>query len=308
MGAPCGHAHNPLPRDGWRLMTNAERRQETLTEGRRRDPQQMIVLRAKFEAAFVRKFRELKKNVFEVMVGEDRFGLSGREVYQFPRSADKVDGFMDWLREQERRGILEMSAGVTHKRAAEQAWTSTYIRAGYAKGIRAGSKELRRQGVKVADTWTDNAFTRPMHADAVGLIYSRTYSELEGITAAMDQAMSRALAEGIARGEGVRKVTARLFNVIDSVGIVRARRIARTEMTRASHVALVNSYREAGVEGVKILGEFKTVGDSAVCEECEFLEGKVFALDTVEAMIPVHPNCRCMALPVVESVNGVELE
>ena len=80
----------------------------------------------------------------------------------------------------------------------------------------------------------------------------------------------------------------------------RAEMIARTELIRAHHLATIQEYRNWGVLGIKVKGEWKTAGDSRVCERCAELEGKIFTLDEIEPMIPFHPLCRCLALPYIE--------
>ena len=51
-----------------------------------------------------------------------------------------------------------------------------------------------------------------------------------------------------------------------------------------------SEYRNAGLSGVTVMAEWMTAG-VGVCPECAALEGKVFSLDTIEGMIPLHPNC-----------------
>jgi hypothetical protein len=53
------------------------------------------------------------------------------------------------------------------------------------------------------------------------------------------------------------------------------------------------------VVGVTVEAEWSTAGDDRVCGECQGLEGIEYTLDQIEGMIPVHPSCRCVALPVV---------
>lgn len=79
--------------------------------------------------------------------------------------------------------------------------------------------------------------------------------------------------------------------------------LARTEIIRAHHVATIQEYRNWAVEGVVVQGEWRTAGDERVCVICEALEKKVFPLDEIESMIPRHPRCRCIALPVEVSAE-----
>ena len=252
------------------------------------------------------------------VVGEgDAFGLHkvranqeapfGGESFNFPRSSDKVSAFMRWLEDQEYAGILETTRGASMQSSAERAWQNVYIRTAYQKGIAQAAGLMRRDGVEVSDRWIDAGILRPIHADRVGLIYTRAYADLEGITDAMDQKISGELAQGLAEGIGAKALAKRLIDRVEGIGVTRARALARTETIRAHADGTLNSYEEAGLEGVTVLSEFSTARDNAVCPKCQDLEGQTFTLAEARGVIPVHPNCRCAWLPVVENPRGVVL-
>jgi SPP1 gp7 family putative phage head morphogenesis protein len=150
------------------------------------------------------------------------------------------------------------------------------------------------------------AFLRPVHADRAGLIYTRAYNELEGITAQMSAAISRTLAQGIIEGRSPREMAKKLAERID-ISAKRARVIARTEVIRAHADATLNSYAEAGLEGVTIESEFSSTDDNKRCPKCANLEGSVYTIEDARGVIPVHPNCRCAWSPVVRDPSGVVL-
>lgn len=54
----------------------------------------------------------------------------------------------------------------------------------------------------------------------------------------------------------------------------------------------------AGAYNVHVRAEFSTAGDDRVCSVCAGLEGEIYTLDEAADLIPVHPNCRCITLPV----------
>ena len=164
-------------------------------------------------------------------------------------------------------------------------------------------------------------FLQPIHADRAGLIYTRTYSELKGVTDAMENQMSQVLSQGIIDGKGPLQIAREMNNRIEQAGgnlaivdeagtglraIDRARMIARTEVIRAHHVANINTYREAGLEGVSVQAEWSTAGDDRVCEKCAELQGLIYSLDMIEGMIPLHPQCRCVALPYLDGTAQLD--
>jgi len=286
----------------------------------RQDPTRTTQLRAQFMADVNRRFRALQK-LIRLVVGErDCFGLGNMRAlvldpqeaarlvqtraFAFGTSREKVERFMSWLQEQEKLGILEVITRPGTRPGVEEVWTDKYIQTAYQKGIIRARKELEKAGYTVGPAEVEGlpgrisgAFLQPVHADKVGMLFSRTFSELKGITAAMDQSISRILATGIAEGRNPMELARDINAQVKKIGINRARTMARTEVIRAHHVATVQEYRLAGLEGVRVKAEWATAGYD-VCPICEALEGKVFSLDEIEGMIPAHPNCRCVALPL----------
>ena len=273
------------------------------------DPTRTTVLRRRFEGDLARRFRRLKGRVNDVLVEDDTFGFRvQQERFEFVRPEQKVASFMDWLRSEQDRGILEIQPGASVERAARSSWMNIYIDTAYIRGLRQALGHIERQGAEVSERWIEQAFFRPIHADRVGLIYTRAYSQLKGITEAMDQQISRELAQGVAEGRHPRVIARRINNRIDHIGITRARLLARTEVISSHAEASLNAYEEAGIEGVEVEAEFSTAGDSRVCSECAALEGHTFTMSEARGIIPVHPNCRCAWLPVVEDARGVTLQ
>ncbi|BAQ67217.1 phage head morphogenesis protein, SPP1 gp7 family [Rhodovulum sulfidophilum] len=267
----------------------------------RYDPTRTTTLRRQFEAAAARRFRNLAAKIREEVDRQDGFGLkTNRGRFDQPRSDQKVAAFMDWLQQQQDAGILEVRRGERLDSAGSRSWASLYVRNAYQKGIAQAASRMRAQGAPVAPEWVEKAFTRPFHVDRVALAYTRAYSDLRGITDAMDQQISRTLAEGLSQGLGPREISRALTDRVHKIGITRARMMARTEVIRAHADASLNAYQEAGVSGVAIEAEFATAGDNAVCPQCEALaRGGPYTLDKARGLIPVHPNCRCAWVPIV---------
>lgn len=273
----------------------------TVHRAKRYDPTKTTTLRQRFEGEAAKRFRRVKGKINRELVERDGFGLrtnAGR--FDFPRTPDKTAAFMDWLREQVALDVLDMRQGQSVQSAADNAWSSVYIRSAYQRGMAHSASELRAQGADVAASWVTDAFTRPFHVDRVGLIYTRAYDELRGVTAEMDRQISRTLADTMARGAGAREIAAAINNRVDNIGITRARLLARTETIRAHAEASLNSYAEAGLMEIDVRAEFQTARDDQVCPICRDLaEGGPYSIDAARGMIPAHPNCRCAWVPRV---------
>lgn len=296
------------------------------------DPTKTTTLRKQFVSKISRKFEELASIIRKAIVDDDCFGLKddeietmalatpGRKAFAFKRSGDKISAFMKWLEEQEEQGILEVTRGVQRLGGSiEEAWTDVYIRSAYQKGRAQALGKLKKAGYDTEGMLEEQTFQagfyQPFHADRVGVLYTRTFSELKGITRAMDQQISRVLAEGMAKGENPIRMAKQLNKVItgrgdgatlgitDSLGRYipakrRAQTLARTEVIRAHHQAHIQEYKIAGALGITIVAEWSTAGDSRVCPICAELEGRRFTPEEVIDLIPRHPNCRCTTMPV----------
>ncbi len=317
------------------------------------DPTRTLTIRTKFVGAMRNRFAQLMAVIRHAVIELDVLALNKEKLianalpatgltsqqFNFPSSDQKIEAFVAWMGEQNQKyilsggttGIRTMGDLIPEATAARNSWITTYIDSAYQKGISRARSEMQKLGIPVDDgTYPGStsdpiqvAFNNPMNADRVGMIYTRAYSSLKGITDAMDSTVSDVLALGIADGRGPREI-ARLLNkaitgdgtgedlgILDSLGRFipakrRAETLARTEVIRAHHQANMAEYRAAGLLGIKVQAEFLTAGDARVCPECASLNGKIMTLDQAENLIPVHPQCRCVALPYIpeDKVGG----
>tara|TARA_Y100000034_G_C6879363_1_gene402664 strand:- start:311 stop:1885 length:1575 start_codon:yes stop_codon:yes gene_type:complete len=247
---------------------------------------------------------------------------------------DRIPEFMDWLEKQNNDFILSKGGkGIqmfpsqttpifpgqasfdaktqTTTRVlggVEGRWTDVHIRSAYQKSVQQTRANLRKQGVKNLPGFESTqeglagVFNAPFHADRVQLAYTSTFSNFQGITKAMEAPIAQTIALGMAEGRNPKelaKAIAGIRGTIDKVGLQRARTLARTEVIRAHHGANIAEMRAMGIEEVIVKAEWLTAGDNRVCPRCEGMEGQVFKLDEIEPLIPLHPNCRCVAIPIV---------
>lgn len=186
---------------------------------------------------------------------------------------------------------------------------NTYIRSSYQKGMESARSKLISAGAPLLpfDEQLGGlvaAFNRPFHANRVALIYTRAFNELKGITAAMDQQISRVLAQGLVEGIGVGEMARRINNRVDKVGISRARTLARTEIVRTfNEAAIAENTAASAVVGEPVLNEWVTALDERVRSSHRPRHGKVFTEEQALFLIG-EPNCRCTLVPYIESVSG----
>lgn len=251
------------------------------------------------------RWNALKLAIRKKIVDEDCFGLKPVEHdilkmtanvrdYAFESNPKKIESFMDWLKRMEERGILTTSKGHPVTKAGQGLWSETYVDSAFREGIRRAEQELKPYPEQ--SKFLQAGMGGPMHADALGLVYSRNFSSLKSGLAQYENTLSQELALGLAEGRNPREMARSLEEKTD-VSRDKCLVTARTETIRAFHVATINTYRQAGVEGVKMQAEWLATDDDRVCPKCEELQGKVFTLDEIEPMIPAHPNCRCTSIP-----------
>ncbi|MCH7534272.1 MAG: minor capsid protein [Bacteroidetes bacterium] len=76
----------------------------------------------------------------------------------------------------------------------------------------------------------------------------------------------------------------------------RPNSIARTETVRLSNNGILNLYKENKIVKVRFLAALS----DRTCPICEDLNGQIFDLNQAGEMIPVHTNCRCSWISVIE--------
>lgn len=293
------------------------------------DPTKTTSLRNSFVRNMDKRFNELVRVIKRTVVDQDCFGLKSLTVQQmtdpgymafnFPRSSEKIEAFMRWLQEQVDKGILTTIQFRQIGQAIEKEWTDIYISDSYKRGLMRARDEMIAAGMSIptieASGGIASVMSTPFHMDRVGVLYTRVFNQLKGITDEMASKISQILAQGMIDGDNPYVIARKLRAAIDGtamgeLGITdklgrfipakrRAEMLARTEIIRAYHLAAIQEYRNWGVLGIKVRAEWRTAGDARVCPECGSLEGKIFTLDEIEGMIPLHPNCRCLALPVI---------
>jgi SPP1 gp7 family putative phage head morphogenesis protein len=105
-------------------------------------------------------------------------------------------------------------------------------------------------------------------------------------------ALRSLLAEGFERGDSISQLTKSIEGYFSESEKYRAEMISRTEVIGASNEGALQRYENEGITK----SEFYPSPDA--CEECLPLASE-YETKEVHGMIPVHPNCRCVWLPVV---------
>jgi SPP1 gp7 family putative phage head morphogenesis protein len=109
--------------------------------------------------------------------------------------------------------------------------------------------------------------------------------------------LGKILLDGFEAGDSIDTIRQAIMTEFDYFDKVRAARISRTEIIMSSSQGTLEGYAESGVVNK---AEFYTAMDERTCDDCNSFHQEVFSLEDAVPMIPLHPNCRCTWLPVIE--------
>lgn len=286
--------------------------------GRDKDPTRTLTLRNRWVGQVNKRFADLRAKVI-MHVGIDN-ALGGRlerqqnwfelatmagPKYVYEEAPEMVRGFLAWLDQQTAHGVLEAYKGGAVG-YGNKLWSDVFIQTAYQRGLAQARADLNSMGAKLPDLGpVYAAFNKPFHADRVALLYTRAFNGMKGVTDAMRSQMSHILAEGMAEGLGPYAIAEKLAGRIDSIGMVRARLIARTEIIRAHSMAALNEYAALeGIVGEEIRVQWWTALDERVRSTHQARHGRVYTRDVAMGLIG-EPNCRCCLLPWTETIAAV---
>jgi SPP1 gp7 family putative phage head morphogenesis protein len=131
--------------------------------------------------------------------------------------------------------------------------------------------------------------------DALEWIATRSLSMAKMVNGTTKEQLRLALAEGFQAGEGVDELTARIRSFYQDGFERRAPLVARTEVIAASAQGSIKGYEDMAVERV----EFYAALDERTCPQCMEKHENTYPVKESRGIIPVHPQCRCVWLPVV---------
>tara|TARA_R110000851_G_scaffold46656_5_gene113557 strand:+ start:990 stop:4106 length:3117 start_codon:yes stop_codon:yes gene_type:complete len=301
----------------------------------KRDPTRTTMLRRRFETDMRKRLRKLKRAIRTIVVGADVFGLSKSKdpftmnaPFRFENYGtdgavlDQILGtgvdpdfiadtagiigaqtpsaqltaYQQWFKEQVDAGLLQVDD------LTGEPWSSPYVQSSYKQSIVRTYNDVHGTGGQPFElgsraTFLEQAFGGPVGTRQIQLLATRTFQQLVGVTAAMEQQMARVLADGLAHGLGARQIASRLNQTVTEIGKKRALVIARTEIIHSYAEGQLDAYEQLNLDGVAVMAEWSTAGDDRVCAACSALEGVVLKIQEARGILPRHPNCRCAFVP-----------
>src|SRR5262245_32205573 len=124
-----------------------------IVNARRRDPTGTGLVRRAYEKAILRRLRKLIADIQTSIVDRDCFGLASRpaftinepagfQQFAFTTDARKHDAFMDWLRQQIDREVLEVVD--RNGNPVEATYQDAYVRQAYEAGASQAAASVTR--------------------------------------------------------------------------------------------------------------------------------------------------------------------
>ena len=153
------------------------------------------------------------------------------------------------------------------------------------------------------DLATEGGELSPAHRQLEGLdpvalewIATRSLTLAQMVNGTTKEELRKVLALGFEEGESVPQLTRRIRQYYQNGYTRRATLVARTEVIAASNEGALQGYEHEGI----IKAEFYASLDERLCVECEALHGNVYPINETHGVIPVHPDCRCTWIPLVD--------
>lgn len=167
-----------------------------------------------------------------------------------------------------------------------------YIKEAYEKGLAKGNADLKKVG------WS---FDIPPDPNSIEFLEGYQFDLIKGVGEDVKKEIKRVIRDGIIDGKSMRQIAKDLREVGFTNKKWRLNTIARTETMRAANYGRYEAWTKSGVVKYK---QWLTAYDDRVCAECEGMNGEIVELDkpfsSGDLMPPLHPNCRCTAIPVFD--------
>jgi len=113
------------------------------------------------------------------------------------------------------------------------------------------------------------------------------FNDISTLNLGQKNALRTILKKGLTQNTSLKSLTDKITALTNDK--YKAERIARTEVVRATSHALLEDYKEAGIDRYR----WVTISDMNRCPECAALQGRVFEVNNPTQIPPLHPSCRC---------------
>lgn len=113
-------------------------------------------------------------------------------------------------------------------------------------------------------------------------------------TRVLERNLNEIMVRGLVQGQTIVVMATELDNRMMR-GYKEAHRLIRTETMHYLNESSLQAYKDAEVKQI----QFWAALDERTCPECGEEHGKIYKIGD-EPILPLHPNCRCTYIPVIE--------
>jgi len=269
-----------------------------------KNPTRTLGIEKKWKAQFNVRYRKLKGAI-------NRYFLEAVPIlnFEFNYSDKAITEFVAFLDSEIKDKIYD---NITDP---QMFWQNEYLNRTYTRGVNQANVNIKKAYKGDLDTVNLRGGAIPslstgvispvgstgIHLDALQILYTRDYSELQGITNEMSRQIARELSQGVELGTGLKDLAARINDRVDKIGLSRSKLLAQTETIRAYNIGALNEgQQDEEIIGEKVLYEWSTAGDDRVRDSHRARDGKFYERETAYSLIG-EIRCRCALIATPES-------
>jgi len=267
------------------------------------DPTKTLLIRNRASKEIDKRFMPIRKFVRDVIyVGKlvTNSSLVQPRKYEFLRDQEKIAEFNRDLQLLIDKEILDIADGVIQPK---NYWLNIHMGQAYDKGARKTRLAVERGIPSLTKLPGYSPLANPFHVERAELIYTRVFNDMKNVTDTMRGQMSRVLADGMLRGNNPKTVAKEMIGRVDSIGIVRAKLIARTEIVESHNQASILEgsllSKETGIKE-----QYIWIGADDGRERPTHIarNNNIYSKEEVLSMIG-EPNCRCSVSLYIDIKN-----
>jgi SPP1 gp7 family putative phage head morphogenesis protein len=113
-------------------------------------------------------------------------------------------------------------------------------------------------------------------------------------TQALSNRVQKSIMDAASLGQGSDNLKKQVINEF-GVSYSDASRLIDTETMYFYNQSTIDGYKESG-----LVDQYEFLAEDDGCDDCTSLNGQQFDIDDEENIPPLHPNCRCTVIPVVQ--------
>jgi len=275
---------------GFHTMQDVEKALHNL---RKADPAGVLADQKKFYDDMHRRFVVMKDTINKEVLQQDGLGLTNAVLLSSGSmngvtDSDRLHAFESWI-----AGLIA-STILFNGESEVSKWTDAYIIQAWDKGAHHTVSQLEDPELDQELSDLPETLSIATAAGAVAaVLLTNAWSEMEGIAAGLKQRATRAVTDGLLKKQNPKQITEALQSVINETENRRTSVLVHMETMRAAIRGATQTLRLNRISSVTLVAEWLTMQDGHVCPRCRANEGKVFSLEEIEALIPLHGLCRC---------------